>query len=385
MSWSSPVPLFADDGTGTTWQVQRAWPFWTPGDYVLEVRTPGRPGVRGAHLRGGHFELIPPDDPRLPALRAETQHGELVRYMPHKRAVIRAQGCYIKVFRPGLAVLPAARCGQMDILLDPGIFATPRILRRSSQDVIGFSTVPGHTLNELGEDGSVAGDESFARAWEKWSDAWVAQLTSAYGPAGQRVLENLPLRSAEVEAANVRHRMDRWLRHTGDVPELSRERSILLARAEEVTDNLLGSAPDPLVWAHGDLHDKQVIATHGSSPLGLLDFDGTARAEAALDLADLDVHLELQLRVDRITPARYLAAHKHVLSVAEELHVSPGRFQAYSDVYWLRLAVSPLPGRLPLGIAVLRGRAHRQARSTCAGSRYDAWGSALDVPVEALD
>lgn len=179
--------------------------------------------------------------------------------------------------------------------------------------------------------------------------------------------------------------MNRWLRHTGDVPELSRERSILLARAEEVANNLLGSAPDPLVWAHGDLHDKQVIATDGSSPLGLLDFDGTARAEAALDLADLDVHLELQLRVDRMTPARYLAAHKHVLSVAEELHVSPDRFQAYSDVYWLRLAVSPLPGRLPLGIAVLADRARRQARSTHAGSRYDAWGSALDVPVDALD
>ena len=47
MDWTSPVPLSADDDTGTTWQVRRAWPEKTPGRYVLEVLTPGtarRPG-----------------------------------------------------------------------------------------------------------------------------------------------------------------------------------------------------------------------------------------------------------------------------------------------------------------------------------------------------
>jgi hypothetical protein len=42
MGWPSPVPLSADDDTGTTWQVRRAWPDKTPGDYVLEVLTPGQ-------------------------------------------------------------------------------------------------------------------------------------------------------------------------------------------------------------------------------------------------------------------------------------------------------------------------------------------------------
>ncbi|MEN3344136.1 MAG: hypothetical protein V7635_712, partial [Arthrobacter sp.] len=41
MNWPSPVPLSVDDNTGTTWQVRRAWPDKTPGDYVLEVLTPG--------------------------------------------------------------------------------------------------------------------------------------------------------------------------------------------------------------------------------------------------------------------------------------------------------------------------------------------------------
>ena len=120
-----------------------------------------------------------------------------------------------------------------------------------------------------------------------------------------------------------------------------------------MTRNLLRTAPDPLVWAHGGLHDKQIIATDGTSPLGLLDFDKTARAEAALDLADLDVHLEPRLRENRRAPARYLTAHTQLLAAAGELHVSPARFHAYSDARWLRLANMPLPGRCSLALAVL--------------------------------
>ena len=209
ISWPSPVPLSADDGSGTTWHIQRAWPDRTPGDYVLEVRTPGRPGVRGAHLRHGHLELIPPDDPGLPALRAEAQQGELISYWPYHQAVVRAEGRYIKIFGPGGAVVPAERCAQMDVLLDAGNFKTPRILRQSSQaDVIVFSTMPGPTLNELGRVEAAVCDEAFAKAWEKWSRAWVAELNGSHGPAARGVLDSLPLRSAEWEATKVCRRVD---------------------------------------------------------------------------------------------------------------------------------------------------------------------------------
>jgi hypothetical protein len=53
-----------------------------------------------------------------------------------------------------------------------------------------------------------------------------------------------------------------------------------------------------------------------------------------------------------MAPARYLTAHTQVLA-AEELHVSPARFHAYSDATWLRLAYMPLPGRFSLALAVL--------------------------------
>ncbi|KRE67378.1 hypothetical protein ASG92_15385 [Arthrobacter sp. Soil736] len=363
MDWPSPVPASADDDTGTSWLIQRAWPDKTPGEFVLEVRTPGRPGVRGAHLRHGQFELIPLDDPGLPALRGEAQQGELISYWPYHQAVVRAEGRYIKIFGPGGAVVPAERCAQMDVLLDAGNFTTPRILRQSSQeDVIVFSAIAGQTLNELGREDAAVCDEAFARAWEKWSRAWVAELNGSYGPAAQSVLDSLPLRSPEWEATKMCRRVDDWLRHNENVPELSSQRDALRTAAEQVAMNLLRTAPDPLVWAHGDLYDKQIIVPDGDIPPGLLDFDSTARHEAARDLAGLDVHLELHLRNNRMTPARYLTAHTQVLAAAEELHVSPGRFDAYSDAIWLRLALSPLPGRFSLAIAVLAERAEKELR-----------------------
>lgn len=360
ISWPCRVPLCVNDGAGTTWQVRRAWLDKAPGEYVLEVLAPGQTGVRGAHLRHGHFELVPPDDPGLPALRREAQQGEVISYMPYRRAVIRTEDRYIKIYPPGSAIVAADLCARMDVLLDAGNFTTPRILRQNSQDVIAFSSIPGPTLNELGEDGSPTGDETFANAWKTWSRAWVVQLKGPYGPSARGVLDSLPLRSAEVEAARLRRSVHRWLRHNKSVPQSSSQRQTMRVWAEEITANLLRARPGPLVWAHGDLHDKQIIATDGSSPLGLLDFDETVRAEAAFDLAKLDVRLELQLRQNRMAPARYLTAHTQVLAAADELHVNPGRFQAYSDAIWLRLASSPLPGRWSVALAVLADRARYQ-------------------------
>jgi hypothetical protein len=362
MDWPSPVPASAEDDTGTSWLVQRAWPDETPGEFVLEVLTPGRSGVRGAHLRHGKFELMPSDDPGLPALRGEAQQGELISYWPYRQAVVRAEGRYIKIFKPGGAVGPAERCAQMDVLLGAGNFTTPEILRQTCLDVIVFSAIAGRTLNELGREEGAVCDEAFARAWEKWSRAWVTELNGSRGPAAQSVLDSLPLRSPEWEATKAWRRVNDWLRHNEGAPEWSSQRDALFAAAEQVATNLLRTAPDPLVWAHGDLYDKQIIVPDGDIPLGLLDFDSTARAEAARDLAGLDVRLELHLRNNRMTPARYRTAHTQVLAAAEDLHVSPARFDAYSDAIWLRMALTPLPGRFSLAIAVLAERAARELR-----------------------
>ena len=199
-------------------------------------------------------------------------------------------------------------------------------------------------------------DETFARVWEKWTRAWTAQVGGSYDAARRRALATLPLHPPEAEVANLRRWVNRWLRHYQNVPEASAQGDALCARAEEVAQNLLGTEPDPLVWAHGDLHDRQILTVDGPSPLGLLDFDDTAQAEAARDLANMDVLLEIRARQGSLTPARYRTAHTSILTAAEELHVSPGRFHTYSDVAWLRKACSSLPRRSAMGLAVLEER-----------------------------
>ncbi|MET3812256.1 phosphotransferase [Arthrobacter sp. UYEF3] len=227
--------------------------------------------------------------------------------------------------------------------------------------MIVFSSIRGRTLGELGPDHETVSDASFALLWEKWSLAWTAQVGASHEAAGLSALAALPVHSPAVEAADVWRWVNRWVRHYGGVPEASPQRDALWAGAEVVTRNLLGSAPDPLVWSHGDLHDKQIIAVDDASVLGLLDFDDTSQAEAALDLANLDVHLDFLIRQNRLTPTRYLTAHRQVMAAADRLSVNPDRLRAYSDAAWLRLACSPLPGRLSLALAALKERDSRPA------------------------
>lgn len=362
MSWLPPVPQTAVDASGRTWHVHRAWPDKTPGDYILEVLTPGQKGVRGAHLRYGHFELLPDYDPGLPSLQEEARNGEIICHRPHKRAVIRAEGCYIKIFQPGGAIVPAERCAQTDLLMDPETFTVPKILR-SSADVLVFSTVPGITLGELGLDYTMTSDETFASVWEKWSRAWTAQVGTRYDAARRSALATLPLHPAGAEVSDLWRWVNRWLHHYENVPEASSQGDALCAQAEGVAQRLLQTEQDPLVWSHGDLHDKQILTVDDPSPLGLLDFDDTAQAEAARDLANMDVLLELRARQNRLTPARYRTAHTQILAAAKELHVTPGRFYAYSDVAWLRKACSSLPRRSSMALAILDERtAHRGHR-----------------------
>ena len=120
------------------------------------------------------------------------------------------------------------------------------------------------------------------------------------------------------------------LRHFENVPEMSLQCSALRAAAEAVTKNLLRTAPDRLTWSHGDLNGNRIIAVSDRSPLGLLDFDEGALTDAALDLDNMDLYLDLNRRRNHMSSARYLTAHNQVLAVAEELHVNPDGFHAYT-------------------------------------------------------
>ncbi|MFC9353138.1 hypothetical protein [Arthrobacter sp. NPDC057013] len=346
MTWHPPVPRRVTDPQGSVWSVQRAWPGVSAGRYVLEVQAPGYPGVLGGFFREGRFVPVGPDDSKLPALALESPKGETVVHRAHKRAVLRAGDTYIKVFRPEQAPAAATNHVLATAPLAGGRFRTPA-MSAARPDVLVFSLVAGRSYYDLGRDQTTVPDDVFAVMWADWSQAWTETVVRAGGSAFRAGLERLPLHDAEEELVKVRRWIDHWLLHSEGIPEAEQGRAALLAQADAVTSNLLAGPFDSLGWAHGDLHDKQILGTDlavtgilgtGGGAPGLLDFDEACRAEAALDLANLDVHLELRRRQNLLSGQRFAIAHASIVSAACRLHVSPERFKAYAASARLRLA-----------------------------------------------
>jgi hypothetical protein len=335
MGWHPPVPAAVLDADNFEWQVIRSWPDDSAEDYVLELGAPGRPGVRAAHLRAGQLELLRDGrDRRLPALKHASPLGEVVVHRAHKRAVVRAGEHYLKLFRARQTDEAVGRHARMNELLGVGDFLTPEIVS-SAPGCLTLMRLPGRSLFELGNDPAVS-DVIFEKAWQQWSRAWVRQHSLAR-TAHRPTLEALPTRTAAVELKNLQRIVHLWLVHAGDIPAAQAERTAVRVAAGQTAQKLLQADPDPLVWSHGDLHDKQIFTVDPGAPLGLLDFDEAGRAEAAADLANLAVHLQLRLHQHRLTAERYQTARRHVIATAEELRVTPARFDAYAAATRLRL------------------------------------------------
>ncbi|WP_211881533.1 phosphotransferase [Pseudarthrobacter albicanus] len=336
MSWQPPVPPAVADTEGTQWLVRRAWPEITAGDYTMELVAPERAGVRAAHLRAGKVELLPDGgDRRLPALAQVAPLGDVVVHRAHKRAVVRAGDRYFKIFRPRQSDEAADRHARMNALLRAGDFLTPDVVSYTTGCLI-LTGLPGRSLFELGNDPAI-GDVVFEKAWQKWSRGWVRQQSLARAPAYRPTLEALAPRTAAVELENLQRIVNLWLLHAQNIPAAQAQRDAVQAAVGQIAQQLLRTEPDPLVWSHGDLHDKQIFAQDPGAPLGLLDFDEAGRAEAAADLANLAVHLELRLRQGRLTAGRYRTARREVIAAAGELRVTPARFDAYANATRLRL------------------------------------------------
>ena len=106
--------------------------------------------------------------------------------------------------------------------------------------------------------------------------------------------------------------------------------------AERVLRRLENDPAQPALL-HRDFYDKQVFVDC-SGRVGLLDFDTLAAGEAALDLANMLVHLEL-----RVLQGHYLPEAAGIAADALLEGYRPGknvfrRLQAYADASRLRLA-----------------------------------------------
>lgn len=336
MSWHPPVPAVIRDSKDRPWQVIRSWPQPTAGDYVMEVSAPDRPGVRAARMQSGKSHVLPAGrDGGLPDLLELAPLGEVIVHRAWKRAVVRSGDRYFKVFRRNYAAEAAERHTGMSRLLVGEDFLTPDVLS-CTPGCVTLSGLAGRSLFELGQDNGV--DEAmFEGAWQQWSRSWVRQQGLAQSGALRPAAGALPPRPAAVELENLRRLVGLWLVHAGNIPEADAQRRAVLAAAREVAGQLLRGEPDPLVWSHGDLHDKQILVQAPGAPLGMLDFDEAGRAEAAADLANLAVHLQLRLRQRRLTTERYQYARGQVIAAAEELRVTAARFEAYTKATRLRL------------------------------------------------
>lgn len=209
-------------------------------------------------------------DRRLPALAALVREpgAVLVAHRPERRAVVRrSDGAYAKVVRPE-RVADVARTARAAVA--PGARVPEVVDVDERAGVVVSAPLPGITLYELlatGSPDAVAAARTVGRALAALHASPLSPHVGVHdGAAEQQVLT-------------------RW-------EELAHAYGVL--SAPRGADAGLLDRTGPLVPVHRDLHDKQVLVD-ADGEVGLLDFDLAAAGEAALDLANLLVHLELRV------------------------------------------------------------------------------------------
>ncbi|WGW13475.1 phosphotransferase [Saxibacter everestensis] len=332
------LPLLLKDEALRDWEVKRAWP-GRAGELVVELHamqdgqtvqqiTAGRIFADGTHA------IDPPGtDPRLNSLSRFAADGQVIVHRRGKRAVVRrGEGSYVKVVRRNQAEELADQSRLAAKLTAGTGFQAPRLLR-VADDWIEHAELPGTSLLQLGMSNASVGQ--WRAVWEQWANAWprfVAggreKLTTAVWP---------PLHDALREAELLDNAVRKAIAF--DVFPVPTER--LNLAAGRIIDALLRGESDQHVIAHRDLHDKQILVQPGpvgEVPIGLLDFDTTARSEAALDLANLAVHLEFRYAQGLLSAERWRIGRRAIDSACAALDVTPSRFVAYSDATRLRMA-----------------------------------------------
>lgn len=244
----------------------------------------------------------------------------LVAHRPERRAVVRLTGAqrtdYVKVMRPGTvdslataaSTAAAARGVTVPALLDVDA-------------ACGWTTwegLAGRSLHDMAADSAAAYEATAALAGRA-----LRALHAVSTRAG------LPVHDGGHEAGV----LTRWLQRSAAY------RDTALAVPDTLADGVRTALSDhagPRVVIHRDFHDKHLLDS-GDGRAGMLDVDTLSVGEAALDLANVLVHLQLRalqgrVAVDRAqqAAAALLAAYQPDASVAD-------RLQAYADGTRLRL------------------------------------------------
>ncbi len=224
-------------------------------------------------------------DRRLPVIaRLLAEPGaSLVVHRPERRAVIRRPGAtYTKVVRPSkaAAVLASDRAARGTGAILPELLGVDL-----EAGTLEWAELPGRALDDLLLDAAVPLPE-LARAGASTGRA-LRSLHSSAPSAG------IAYHDAAAEVEVVTGWRKAALAFASGPPGLD--------RVIDEAAALLAEPPSAPVLVHRDLHEKQVLIDGDRT--GLLDLDTLADGEAAIDLANLLVHLELRVALGP-TPER---------------------------------------------------------------------------------
>lgn len=245
----------------------------------------------------------------------------MVLHRPERRAVVRLENrgdvTFAKVVRPD-RVRDLARIMDAVQELAAQHFRTPPVTRLDVKDgVLYLATLPGRSLNEL-----LAG-ATITQAARAAGDALRHLHMLAIPPQAQP-------HDTVAEVAVIDKWMQRlsWLAPTLTAPIATYQTEVAAA---------LRAATSPPVLLHRDYYDKQIFIGKDGKP-GLLDFDLLAWGEAALDVANALVHVELRALQGRYSTADAQCAKAAFLESYRPTPLVTKRIQAYADATRLRLA-----------------------------------------------
>lgn len=239
----------------------------------------------------------------------------LVAHRAERRGVVRLDGgaAYAKVV-PQDKAAAVVRTGTLAAGIDA--FRAPRL--RSDDSDRGVSVwegLAGRSMHDLG-------DQVPEEAWRRIGRS-LRGLHRISAPA------DLPPHGATEEAAVVAmwySRLDRFDPTAADP----------VRRHLHAVRQLLAGEPAHPVLIHRDLHDKQILHD-GSGDLGWLDFDTLSVGEAAIDLANLVVHLDLRVVHDELSPPSAARAAQAVIDGYRPDATTRRRIGAYAAAVRLRM------------------------------------------------
>jgi hypothetical protein len=183
-----------------------------------------------------------PLDARLPHLGAV--EGEVVRYRPGRRAVIRLPGAYAKLRADGRAPVQL-----------PG---TPRVLEHRPGLTV-YEAVPGRPLRECSR--------------LPWMEAVAEAMARLHA-----MRTDLPPHDLEAEARDLRAAAETAAAIGADPGDLAERLLAELARVEPVATTI-----------HGSFHDDQVLV--GEAGVTLLDLDSAAIGHPLFDVGEFASYL----------------------------------------------------------------------------------------------